>query len=254
LGSYAIFSKNIYIPLFEIKKMVKLVIAVFFWAGVGYLDSPYHKLHVAYQNLQISNDVSSPESVAAVENAVKDCDDQISAIEKIFSNYIDVTSKIIDNQSTTIKLYQDILETGEMFGGLLSISERSTITQEVLNAKKLFNLGIRESSQLLDITKTLNPNIFDKLLTDVQSNCPTIMNILEQLVLSRNISRNTKRTEKVKLKASVHLLASLMDVRDQKTHNDIPLLFGLLCICYGAGPSMIELLQHLGLSESYPVM
>lgn len=225
------------------------------FSGADYLDSPFPHFQAAYQNLQQSYaDMRNPQDVANLEISIKECDAHIAKIEKIFLDYVDVTSKIISNQSETIKLYEDIVKTGEMFGGLLSISERSSITEEVNKLKKHFNLGIRDSGQVIDITDSLNPGIFDKLLSDIQSTCPTIMNILEQLVLSRNVSRNTKRTEKVKLNASVHLLASLMDVRDQKSHNDIPLLFGLLCICYGAGPSMIELLQHLGLSESYPVL
>jgi hypothetical protein len=56
------------------------------------------------------------------------------------------------------------------------------------------------------------------------------------------------------MKAAVHLLASLLDIRDQHSKNDIPILFHLLCICYGAGPAWIRPLQRLGLSESFPVL
>ena len=80
------------------------------------------------------------------------------------------------------------------------------------------------------------------------------MSILEQLVLSANVTRNTMKTPRMKMKAAVHLLGSLMDVRDQNANNDIPILFGLLCLCFGAGPSMIGLLQRLGLSKTYPVL
>ena len=88
----------------------------------------------------------------------------------------------------------------------------------------------------------------------VERECPTITNILEQFVLSYNVSRNTTKTVEMKMKASVHLLASLMDVRDQRAGNDIPVLFGFLCLCYGAGPSAIAVFQHLGLSESFQVL
>lgn len=44
------------------------------------------------------------------------------------------------------------------------------------------------------------------------------------------------------------------DVRDQHAGNDIPLLFGLLCICYGARAAMIKILQHIVLFKSYPTL
>ena len=58
----------------------------------------------------------------------------------------------------------------------------------------------------------------------------------------------------MKMKAAIHLLASVLDVRDQNARNDIPVLFGLLCLSFGAGPSLITVLQHLGLTESYAVL
>jgi len=178
----------------------------------------------------------------------------VQDMEESLNQYVDITSKIITNQQETIQMYKDIVETGKLFGGLLSISEKRQIKEEVGKTRKIFNLGIRESGKVVDIIDILDPGIFQKLLTNLQAECPTIMNILEQLVLSPNASRNVNKTKLTKLKASVHLLASLMDIRDQNAKNDIPLLFGLLCLCYGAGPQMIELMQHLGLSESHRVL
>jgi hypothetical protein len=175
------------------------------------------------------------------------------AMEQSLKQYVDVTSEIITNQEELIHLYKDITETGKLFGGLLSLSEKKEIRDEVGKTRKIFNLGIREKD-VVDMRDILDPGLFKKLLEKLKADCPTITNILEQLVLSPNVSRNTNKTALTKMKASVHLLASLMDIRDQNAKNDIPLLFGLLCLCYGAGPRMIELMQHLGLSESHRVM
>jgi hypothetical protein len=135
---------------------------------------------------------------------------------------------------------------------LLSISERDII-REVDKTKKMFNLGLREKN-VTDLKSKFDSMLFTKLVENLHRECPTITNILEQLVLSFNASRNTKKTIDMKMKASVHLLASLMDVRDQRAGNDIPVLFGFLCLCYGAGPSAIAVFQHLGLSESFQVL
>ena len=81
-----------------------------------------------------------------------------------------------------------------------------------------------------------------------------LITILEQLVLSSNASRSKRKTPEIKTKAAIHLLASMLDVRDQNARNDIPVLFGLLCLSFGAGPALVGVLQHLGFSESHPVL
>lgn len=154
----------------------------------------------------------------------------------------------------TIQLLKEIIENGHFLGGLLSLAERNAIVAEVKNANELFRLGIRDNNDVKDLVGIFDPSLFNKLLNKFKTECPTISNILEQLVLSVNASRNTIKTSAMKMKAAVHLLSSLLNVRDQRSGNDIPVLFGFLCISYGAGPSMIGLLQHLGLSVSFPVL
>ena len=71
------------------------------------------------------------------------------------------------------------------------------------------------------ISDVFDPCLFQRLVVDIKAKCPTITNTLEQLVLSPNISRNVIRTENLKMKAAIHLLASLLDIRDQHAKNDI---------------------------------
>ena len=174
-------------------------------------------------------------------------------MENAIEDYIAVTEKIIENQQETIKHFKDIVDSGELLGGLMPLSERQTIKAEIARIKRIFNLGIR-NKEIIDMTEILDPHLFSRLLLELKQQSPVIMNIIEQLVLSSNARRNVQKTMTMKLKASVHALASLMDIRDQNAKNDIPMLFGLLCLCYGAGPSLIQVLQHLGLSESHPVL
>lgn len=174
--------------------------------------------------------------------------------EKTFRAYDSTVQEIINEQDKVIGLQEEIVTTSKLLGGLLTVSERNSIKEEVNKAKEVFNLHIRDEKSLCDIHDIFNPHLFKYLVDGVRTACPTITNILEQLVLSSNTSRNTIKTESLKMKAAVHLLASLLDVRDQHSRNDIPLLFGLLCICYGAGPAMIRILQRIGLSESFPTL
>ena len=167
--------------------------------------------------------------------------------------YEKTANGIMSNQDEIIDLYKEVVDSGNLLGGLLTISEWNTITSEVKKIKAILNIGLRRKD-VVDIAETFDPMLFSNMVNKVKQQCPTIANILEQLVLSRNMSRNTLKTADMKMKASIHLLASLMDVRDQHAGNDIPILFGLLCLCYGAGPSMIHIMQHLGLSESFQVL
>jgi septal ring factor EnvC (AmiA/AmiB activator) len=178
---------------------------------------------------------------------------QLTKLYEYINKYETAATKTINMQDEVIELFKDIVETGKLLGGLLSISERDIIREEVEKTKKMFNLGLREKN-VTDLKSKFDSMLFTKLVENLHRECPTITNILEQLVLSFNASRNTKKTVDMKMKASVHLLASLMDVRDQRAGNDIPVLFGFLCLCYGAGPSAIAVFQHLGLSESFKVL
>ena len=174
---------------------------------------------------------------------------KLSELQETLVHY----EEIVQLQDDVISLQKDIIATERLLGGLLSVSERNAITSEVDTAKKLFNLNIRDNKKS-DISNIFEPLLFQKLVSNIKNACPTITNLLEQLVLTHNTSRNTLKTGSMKMKAAVHLLASLLDIRDQHSKNDIPILFGLLCICYGAGPALIRPLQRLGLSESFPVL
>ena len=180
----------------------------------------------------------------------------VKALETMFSAYKESSTSIVKEQDDVINLYKDILdEHGTLIGGILSISEKQTIQLEIKAVKHIFDLGIRDKeNSAKDLMQFLDPSLFQKLLVQVKSHCPTLVNIMEQLVLSSNAVRSTKKTPDIKMRAAVHLLASTLDVRDLNARNDIPVLFGLLCLSFGAGPSLINVLQHLGLSESHPVL
>ena len=187
--------------------------------------------------------------VESLTNQNQELLQQMETVQQSVSEYVSLSDQIIDNQEIIISLYKDLVSTGEMLGGLMSISERDTITAEIKRARSVFNLGLR-GGEAKDLA-----TLFSNLLEQLKQQCPTIVSVLEQLVLSsKNAGRNTIKTPSLKMKAAVHLLSSLMDVRHQNASKDIPILFVLLCMCFGAGQSMINLLQRLGLSESYQVL
>jgi hypothetical protein len=171
-----------------------------------------------------------------------------------FIGYDSCVQRIIAELENVVGLQDKIVSTGGLLGGLLSVSERNSIRDEVVKAKNIFNLHVRDDNASNDLRCIFDPMLFQNLVIAITTACPTITNILEQLVLTSNTGRNVIKTETMKMKAAVHLLASLLDIRDQHARNDIPILFGLLCICYGAGPAVIRVLQRLGLTESFPTL
>ena len=179
---------------------------------------------------------------------------RLNTLENMFASYKEKAMSIVNEQDDIIKLYKDILEHGNLLGGILSISERQSIQSEIQRVKHICDLRVRDKKNTRDLMQFLDPSLFQNLLGKVKSQCPTLINILEQLVLSSNAARSIKKTPDMKMKAAIHLLASVLDVRDQNARNDIPILFGLLCLSFGAGPSLITVLQHLGLTESHPVL
>ena len=160
--------------------------------------------------------------------------EKVKKLEDHISKYETTANATISIQGEVIGLYKDIVQSGSLIGGLLSLSERDVIREEVKKTKKLFSFGLREK-KVTDLADKFDPMLFDKLVDQIREECPTIMNILEQLVISYNTSRNSMKTIPMKLRAAVHLVGALMDVRDQSTGNNIPVLFGLLCLSYGAG-------------------
>ncbi|CAB3983671.1 Hypothetical predicted protein [Paramuricea clavata] len=191
-----------------------------------------HELVVQTANLE---DVMESPGKTSDEKS-KSCD--ADSAKKSLNEYDANVQDIIKLQEHVIATQHEIISSGSFL---------------VNQAKQIFNLKIRENKRK-DISEVFNPLLFQQLLVDIKNACPTITAVLELLVLTKNTSRNVLKTENVKMKAAVHLLASMMDIHDQHGNNDIPLLFGLLCLCYGAGPSLIRMLQCLGLSESFPTL
>jgi hypothetical protein len=56
----------------------------------------------------------------------------------------------------------------------------------------------------MDLAEIFDPDLFNKLQRNIKLECPTISNVLEQLVLSPNASRNTIP---MKMKAAVHVMS-----------------------------------------------
>ena len=119
--------------------------------------------------------------------------------------------KLVSKQDETIQLLKEIIENGQFLGGLLSLTGRNAIVAEVKSATELFRLGIRDND-VKDLVDIFDPSLFNKLLKKMKTECPTISNVLEQLVLSVNASRNTIKTLAMKMKAALLQMSEISEV------------------------------------------
>ncbi|CAB3996362.1 Hypothetical predicted protein [Paramuricea clavata] len=126
--------------------------------------------------------------------------------------------------------------------------------------KKLLNEEVRHLRSLnkfKDLRKSdigvrhdlITPDLFNAFCTQVnKEKCPLIDSILETICTTANSEKNVRKTNELKFKCASHALASLLHIRSSKDSTDFLLLFGLLCISYGAGKQFVNMLNAIGLS------
>lgn len=132
----------------------------------------------------------------------------------------------------------------------LSEEQKKHILNEIKEIEHLCSLSLRRDG---DIECFINEKVFSTLLENFEEKCPLIHSILQSL-LAPAASKRVHKTPQYKMKCGVHSLALLLSVRNQKIANDVRLLFGLLCISYGAGKQFVNLLNASGLSSHWDTM
>ena len=112
--------------------------------------------------------------VESLTNQNQELLQQMETVQQSLSEYVSLSDQIIDNQEIIISLYKDLVSTGEMLGGLMSISERDTITAEIKRARSVFNLGLRSG-------EAFQPTLFSNSLEQLKQQCPTIVSVWSSL-------------------------------------------------------------------------
>ena len=153
---------------------------------------------------------------------------------------------------TLLKFYQKQAESNDVPSPTrLSPEQVATMTSELKVFENICNLGIRGGDGT-DSAELLHPSIFKDFGDDVREKCPLLHNIVEALLLTSQQERNVHKTNKKKVLCGHHALALLYNIRN--SINDFPLLFGLLCVSYGAGKQFINMLQSIGVSRHFDTM
>ena len=82
---------------------------------------------------------------------------------------------------------------------------------------------------------------------------PLIFSILQTLLASDPRKRVHKSPD-YKIKCGINALALLLSVHNEKFSNDVRLVFGLLCVSYGAGKQFVNMLHKIGLTSHWDTM
>ena len=160
--------------------------------------------------------------------------------------------QFVNLKSVLIKLYEDKLEKLQelQLEEQISDVQKNQILHEMKELQNLRCLGLKSDG---NIECFIHEQVFSKLLEDVEDRCPLIFSILQTLLVA-DVRKRVRKTPEHKLKCGVNALALLLSVRNQKFSNDVRLLFGLLCISYGAGKQCINMVNAVGLSLHWDTM
>ena len=135
----------------------------------------------------------------------------------------------------------------------LSKRQKSTIRGEMKVLEGLCNTNARDGSSQ-EAYDSVSPSLLQEFTKAVQERCPLIHEVIETLVISNQQERNVHKTNSHKMLCGLHLLAFMVNIRNSNARNSFPLLFGLLCISYGAGKQFTDMLQSMGVSLHWNIM
>ena len=201
-------------------------------------------------NLEVSDLVLNEmwETILSMYNDGSDITGKLAEYAKESNNreqHIDTLINIYKRE--IVKLGNDIPKTA------LSDSQKNTVKSEMKVLEDICDTNIRGSS-VHDVSSTINVTLFKDILEAVNEKCPLIYDMVKTLVISNPVSRNLLKTNTHKMLCGLHTLGVISNIRNSKTRNCFPLIFGLLCISFGAGKQFIDMLQSMGLSLNWKSM
>ncbi len=181
-------------------------------------------------------------------------------VSRMLMEYARENTQRENHMSTLIKLYEaEIMRlNSDDTKNHLSAQQKLTIKEEMkllecICDKIHKNIRNTESSALHSL-ENICPSIFMEILEQVEGKCTMVHDMLKALVISNQVNRNILKTNSYKMLCGLQTLGFISNIRNSRTRNCFPLMFGLLCISYGAGKQFVGMLQSMGLSLHWDTM
>ena len=219
--------------------------------------------------IQSDNDVMVNEHVNRMQRQITDCENRM---EEIWAELM-TALETQENEEMALQLalkykseeqnrdkyinalftlYQKEIDTIQTNGECLTDTQKATISNEMKKMEECCNMGYRAEKFSTDTS--FPDDIFKDFLEEVSEKCPLLISTIQSLVVSDSTHRNINKTENYEKLCASQSLAVLLNIRNSRAVNDFVFLFGILCISYGAGKQMINMLSKLGLSLQWDTL
>lgn len=183
------------------------------------------------QNLQ-----ASERAICQIWSALVERNNEGKDITKLIMDYTREAKTRDSLLKTLINAYESEISRLKMEGShdQLSKRQKSTVREEMKVLERLCDTNIRDGSSQ-EAYDSVSPHLFKEFTEEVQERCPLIHEVIETLVISNQQERNVYKTNSHKILCGLQSLAFMVNIRNSNARNSFPLLFGLLCVSYGAG-------------------
>ena len=168
-------------------------------------------------------------------NSAKDCR---SNLQKYFKM-----------QSALITLYEtQVKELKRTQEALTTESQKKQLEKEIEEMQQLCVIHFK-----VDSKDVVDSSFFDQLLHNFVEKCPLLHSVLQTILVTDKTVR-VHKTPQYKLTCGINALSLLLSVGNQKCHNDVRLLLGVVCVSFGAGKQFVNFLNAVGLVPHWDTM
>ena len=145
-----------------------------------------------------------------------------------------------------VAMYQSQVRIIQNTGVYVTPEQKKALNAEMKKMEELSNKGYR--TEKFSTETTIPDSFFTTFLDEVIENCPLIISVIESLLVVNQKERNVNKTNAYKMLCASQSLSVLLNIRNSRAMNDFVLLFGMLCISFGAGKQFINMLSAIGLT------
>ena len=180
---------------------------------------------------------------------------------------IDQVQEQLDRTTTSlVRLYQNKLvelqmacafqpqqRTTRTIPDYLSQEMKERLVIEIKSMEAEFSFGLKEKPD-----RIVPDTTFENLVKHMKEHCYLLTEIFETLIMGDKpegyFSQRVHRDLTFRLKGAVQALACLLNIGNQETTSDMPIIFGLVAISYGAGQKFVTLLNQFGITKSWKTL
>ena len=179
-------------------------------------------------------------------------------VEQVQEQLEKTTSLVTLYQNKLVELHmsftdQPLQRSTESSSAHLSIETKDRLVTEIKLMEAEFSFGLKGK-----LDRDLPDTLFEDLAKVMKQHCHLLSEVFETLIMGGKpesyFSRRVHRDLPFRLKGAVQALSCLVNIGNQETTSDMPVIFGLVAISYGAGEKFVTLLNQFGITKSWATL